>query len=208
MKDKLSYVIILVTALFILVHCSMVQAGDLQLRVLVHASEYVGVTNKEDPAKIKQILGYVGLSPNQPYCMSTVVYMYHLACMDLKRKDVLPKVGRVSTIYWYAKNNPLKYKVITPLSVTLGTSKLQPGDISIYSRNGGPSATNFNGHTGVVVEQQSQVLEESIEGNTSYSKYFANGDEGNGTGIYRKLRYINKPNGNLLPKGFIRLYDN
>lgn len=176
--------------------------GDLQKYALESAYSYVGVVEKtgnNDGKDVEEILGYIGLPKGNPYCMATVVYCYHLSAKKLNIKDPLPKIGRVSMVWSHANSNPFKYKIITKNALSLKTSELEPGDISIHSRAGG-SASNFNGHTGIVTYQLPKLFFYAIEGNTGGGK-----DQGEGQGIFLKKRSISVNNGNLGLKGFIRI---
>jgi hypothetical protein len=108
----------------------------------------------------------------------------------------------VSTIYYHAKKNPFKYKVFTPNQVFLEIETLEVGDIPIWTRSA-DDIENFNGHTGLIIEQISNEKFKSIEANTrSDSK----GDQGEGGGIFIKTRSVRDLSFKL--KGFIRLREN
>lgn len=193
--------IALIFMMLVLLMPALVLSGELQKRSLGSALTYVGITEKKPNSgpEIDQFLGYIGLKPGNPYCAAFVVYNYHIAANQCHKKDQLPKYGRVALLYSHAKQNPLKYKLISPNSITLGTSTLEPGDISIHSRAGG-TATNFNGHTGIVVKQLNNTKFEAVEGNTG-----GGADQGEGEGIFLKSRNVGKLNGNLGLKGWIRI---
>lgn len=204
MKNALLAIAIVFTLLVgnSLAHDLDTMTCTLQHHTIDAASALVGTreaTGKNDGPEVEKILGYVGLPKGNPYCMATVVYAYHLGAQRLKIKDVIPKYARVSMMWNYTNANPFKYKIITPVSLKLGTNKLEQADISIHSRSGG-TESNFNGHTGVILEQIGNTMFSAVEGNTGLSK-----DQGEGDGICIKKRYISKMNGNLGLKGFIRI---
>jgi len=191
----------LILLLVLILFPSFVLSGELQKRATDSAIQYVGITEAKSNSgpEIDKFLKYVGLSPGNPYCASFVVYNYHIAAEQCHMKDQLPKYGRVSLIYQTAKQNPFKYKIITPASVTLKTNTLELGDISIHTHSGG-SAINFNGHTGIVLEQLPGGKFKAIEANTGNGANQADGE-----GIFYKSRWYTKMNGNLGLKGWIRI---
>jgi hypothetical protein len=194
--------ILLLTLLASILYVNSALSNTLQWHALESAYSYVGVveaTGNNDGKYVEEILGYIGLPKGNPYCMATVVYCYHLSAKKLNVKDPLPRIGRVSYVWNYANSNPFKYKIITKNALVLKTLELEPGDISIHSRAGG-SASNFNGHTGIVTFQIPKLFFYAIEGNTGGGK-----DQGEGQGIFLKKRSISVNNGNLGLKGFIRI---
>jgi hypothetical protein len=196
MKALLLFILILVLTV------NNALSGDLQKYTLDSASSFVGITEKtgnNDGPQVEAILRYVGLPKGNPYCMATVVYCYHLGAQRAGLKDQLPKYARVSMMWNYANANPFRYRVITKQGLLMKTYKLEPADISIHSRAGG-TVSNFNGHTGIVVAQNTIDTFTAIEGNTGGGP-----DQGEGQGIFKKTRYISKNNGNLGLKGFIRI---
>lgn len=195
--------IVLILVLF----STLAYSGDIPKYALETALSYDGTTEatgNNDGPKVEAFLNYVGLQKGNPYCMSFVVFCYHAGSLKVNKKDVLPKYGRVSLVYETAKKNPIKYKIITPTQLKLGIEKLQPGDISIHTRGGGTDY-NFNGHTGITILQNSMLFD-AEEGNTSPPKGKAK-DEGEGGGVFRKTRHIDKLDGNLGLKGFIRIIE-
>lgn len=200
---------IIIVAILAFILASMAinsKAETLQELSVKHANSLVGTVEKtghNDGPIIEEILGYVGLKKGQPYCMSTVVYVYHKAALDLNTSDKLPKIGRVSAVYNYALANPFKYKIIPVKAIATKKEKLQLGDIVIFQRSGG-TASNFNGHTGVIcIEGNDIQYFDDIEANTSSGKKVK--DQGEGDGIWQRRRTTFKRNGNLVLKGFIRI---
>lgn len=178
----------------------------LQYNALEIAYKYEGLTeltNKNDGPEITQWLKNVGLGPGYPYCAAFMYSMYKESRDFLNIDAVLPyRSARVSSIYYAAKNNPVKYKVMSQNEVALGVYKLEPGDIPVWTTSG-DSVTNFNGHTGLVIEQLDSKRFRSIEGNTRSGTA---GDQREGGGVFIRTRLIK--NFNFKIKGFIRLKDN
>jgi hypothetical protein len=196
------YFILFCIILTILTFPVRVFSSPLQDATIIKAKSFVGTTEKtgnNDGPVVEEILRYIGLKKGNPYCMATVVYSYHLGAQEVGIKDQLPKYGRVSAFWNYVKANPFKYQIIPVSALKLGTQRLQPGDILIFSRSP-DNISNFNGHTGITLIQLDNLLCSAFEGNTGGGK-----DQGEGDGIWIKKRSIAGKNGNLKLRGFVRI---
>jgi len=185
--------------------CTMCHSDNaLQYNAVRIADQYEGLTeltNKNDGPEITEWLSNTGLGSGYPYCAAFTYSMYKESrdFLHIKNTTLPYRSARVSSIYYYAKKNPFKYTVITPGQVKLGIHSLCEGDIPIWTRSA-ESVENFNGHTGLVIEQVNQVEFKTIEANTMSSN---KGDQGEGGGVFYKTRYVDDPSFRL--KGFIRL---
>lgn len=167
------------------------------------AVQYEGLkelTNHNDGPEITKWLKNVGLGPGYPYCAAFMYSMYLDAKTELNSNTTLTlKSARCSSVYKHAKNNPFKYKIITPKQIFLGMEKLRAGDIPIWTRSP-DNVVDFNGHTGLVIEQVNNKQFKTIEANTRSDNI---GDQGEGGGVFLKTRNVNSTSFKI--KGFIRL---
>jgi hypothetical protein len=151
--------------------------------------------------EIDRWLAYLGLSPGNPYCAAYVIGCSYEASMNLGVEQPLPRIGRVSSLWKAARKNPYKYKTVESSRVKQGIEKLQPGDIAIWSYGKLPGNSNWNGHTGVVVQQHDRNTFEDNEGNTSSGK---KGSQRDGDGVFKRKRTLGI--GTRFPvEGFIRV---
>lgn len=143
-------------------------------------------TNHNDAPEIDRMLAYLGLPKGLSWCAAYSLTCYKDAADELRIKQPFPKYGRVAMLWSACQRNPLRYRAITSDEVRLGSVRLQPGDLPIFS-HGATKNGDFNGHTGLVVNQISNTEMQTIEGNTS-SGDAGNQREGNGVFIrYRKI---------------------
>lgn len=140
---------------------------------------YVGV--KEDPAgsnsgkEIDKIQNYFGFNKVQ-YCALFTQYIYAKILYSFNIENPFPKTASSQTLYGWAKNNELTSTNFSELSV---------GDIVIWRKR-----KLWQGHVGFVVSvDQKNLMFETIEGNTANSDF---GDQRDGDGIYRRIRYMKK----------------
>lgn len=144
------------------------------------------ITNHNDAPEIDQFLAYIGLPKQLSWCAAYVIFSYKNASEILHVKQPLPKYGRVAMLWETCKRNPLKYRTFTADDVRFGSVQLQAGDIPIFAhgtiRNG-----DFNGHTGLVQSQLSNVKMQTIEGNTSSGN---GGSQREGNGVFERTRTI------------------
>jgi hypothetical protein len=167
------------------------------------AVQYEGLkelTNHNDGPEITKWLKNVGLGPGYPYCAAFMYSMYSDAKKELGSDATLTlKSARCSSVYYNARSNPIKYKIITPNEIFLGIETLRIGDIPIWTRSP-DNVKNFNGHTGLVIEQLNNKQFKTIEANTRSDNV---GDQGEGGGVFLKTRNVNSTSFKI--KGFIRL---
>lgn len=159
-------------------------------RVIHESAKYLDVrelTNKNDGPEVEKFLLYLGLPKGNPWCAAYVVYCYREAADAYSIKNPLPKYGRVSTIWWYAEENELRYKTIDSEDVLSGAEKLIPADIVIWESKNFAKKKNFNGHTGLVLFQKDNNKFKSREGNTTAGD---DGDQREGGGVYDRNRSL------------------
>lgn len=183
-------------------------ANPLQEEVVKTAQKYTYVrekTGKNDGPEIKQWLGYFGLPQGNPYCAAFVIGgCYKEASDTLGIAQPLPKTARVSTLYKTAKKNPYKFKVISAARVKQGIETLEKADVPAWSHNKLPGNSDWNGHTGIVLNQINNNTFTSIEANTSSGN---KGSQRDGDGVFKRTRTLGI--GTKFPvEGFIRVkYD-
>lgn len=143
-------------------------------------------TNHNDAPEIDRMLAYLGLPKQLSWCAAFTLWNYHEAADELNIKQPLPKYGRVAMLWEACKRNPLKYRTFTADEVRFGSVQLQAGDIPIFA-NGTIRNRDFNGHTGLVQSQLSNVKMLTIEGNTSSGN---GGSQREGNGVFERTRTI------------------
>ena len=185
-------------------------AGDLPQAAADNAYKYLHVrekTNNNDHPEIDRMLAYLGLPKHLSWCAAFSLINYKEASDELRIKQPFPKYGRVSMLRQACISNPLKFRYITSDEVRLGSVRLQPGDLPLWA-NGTINTSrdknlgrfqDFNGHTGLVVQQLSPRSFRSIEGNTQPGP---GGNQREGGGVYERIREINGGNFRIL--GFCR----
>lgn len=178
--------------------------GPTSLPVLAtkNANKYLQVreaTNRNDAPEIDMFLRYLGLPKGLAWCAAFSLYNYKEASDVLRIKQPFPRYGRVSMLWSTCQNNPLKYRAITADEVRFGSVRLQPGDLPVWA-NGVIKGGDFNGHTGLVIQQLSSRSFSSIEGNTQPGPQ---GNQRDGGGVYIRERAINP--GNFRVLGFCRV---
>lgn len=196
----------IVTAGFV----SVARASDLPELAVQKGKAYLHVrehTNRNDAPEIDRMLAYLGLPKGLSWCAAYSLYCYKGAADELRVKQPFPKYGRVAMLWSACQRNPLKFRVITSDEVRLGSVRLQPGDLPLWA-NGTINTSrdknlgrfqDFNGHTGLVVQQLSPRSFRSIEGNTQPGP---GGNQREGGGVYERIREINGGNFRIL--GFCR----
>lgn len=155
-------------------------------------------TGRNDHPEIDRMLAYLGLPKGLSWCAAYSLYCYKLATDDLREKQPFPRYGRVATLRKACMSNPLKYTYITADQVRLGSAQLQPGDLPLWA-HGTIRDGDFNGHTGLVVQQLTPRTFRSIEGNTSSGNQ---GSQREGNGVFVRTREISPGTFRIL--GFCR----
>lgn len=191
-------------ALILLLLLSSYSAADDRLAVgaVKHGYSYLHVreaTNNNDHPDIDKFLKYLGLPKGLSWCAAYSLYCFKESSDELRVKQPFPKYGRVAMLRQACINNPLKYRYITADEVRFGSVQLRPGDLPLWA-SGVIRAGDFNGHTGLVVQQLSPRTFHSIEGNTMPS---AKGNQREGGGVYERNREIAPGNFRIL--GFCRV---
>lgn len=188
---------------FLIAILPFLTGATLQELVLSNADKYVNVREIKPnrSPEIDRFHNYVGLPYGNSWCMMFVVYNYKEASDQAMIKNPLPKIARCSLMWKQTKKNPYKYKTINADRVRYGFEKLKPADIIIWSNNRHPGDDNWNGHTGLVVEQLTDKAINTIEGNTSSGSI---GNQANGDGVYYRTRFI-QSNAKFKIEGFIRV---
>lgn len=186
----------------VLFAATQAHASDLPAAAVEHAHKYLNVrerTNHNDAPEIDRFLAYLGLPKGLSWCAAYSIYCYKEASDELNVKQPLPKYGRVAMLWEACQRNPLRYKAFTADQVRMGSVALKAGDLPIFA-NGTIRNGDFNGHTGLVESQLSNVKMHTIEGNT------ASGNTGNqreGNGVYERTRTITPGNFRII--GFCRV---
>lgn len=197
----------LIIALILLPAIVLANEGNrkgLPLQVAENSAKYLHVrekTNHNDALEIDKFLGYLGLPKGLSWCAAFVVYNYKEASESLNMKNPLPRYGRVSMLWEYARANELRYRVIGVEELAMRSAKLQVADIPVWAHGRIPESGNFDGHTGIVLKQTDDKTFLSREGNTMPSN---SGNQREGGGVYDRKRGMGIGSG-FRVLGFIRV---
>lgn len=178
------------------------QSSGLPQAAADNAKKYLHVrekTNHNDAPEIDRWLAYLGLPKGLSYCAAFSIYNFKEAADVLNVKQPWPRYGRVSMLKEVCQRNPLKYRWIAADEVRFGTVQLHPGDLPMWAA-GAIRGGDFNGHTGLVQSQLSNLKFRTIEGNTMPGN---TGNQREGGGVYQRTRTITLGNFRLL--GFCRI---
>ena len=160
------------------------------------AKAFVGVV--EDPKDsnrgkeidtIQALFGFKGVQ----YCVLFCLYCYRRACMDLGLMYNLPITASSQTLFEEAKKLGC---------VSTDFTNIQPGDIVIWRK-----FKLWQGHAGLCVSYLNPTDNSfvTIEGNTQPDN---KGDQREGGGIYKKVRYAKKVDflvDNFYLRGYIQM---
>jgi hypothetical protein len=179
-------------------------------------------TNHNDAPQIDGWMKYLGLDnagqirstgTGFSWCMGFVQGMYREVYAIYSKRVPLPRSARVSDVYKMAKKDKYRYQVFTAKQVESGAVKLKVADVMICSHN--KRTDNFDGHTGLVIAQNSKAYFRTIEGNTGPSSNANDQREQTGTnkkvemngGVRFKDRTVRPRSPTFCVEGFIRTLD-
>jgi len=201
-RTILSIILLVMLSVFLFGPIALCRAADLPETAVKNAHQYLKLrekTGNNDSPEIDRMLAYLGLPKHLSWCAAFSIYNYYQAAEALHVKQPFPKYGRVAMLRQACINNPLKYRYITADEVRLGSVYLSSGDLPLWA-HGTIRGGDFNGHTGLVIQQLSPRSFQSIEGNTSSG---SKGSQNNGNGVFIRERQISPGTFRIL--GFCRV---
>ena len=176
------------------------------------------LTNRNDNPEIDDWLKFVGLDnkaeikrtgSGYSYCMAYVQSVYRKVYVTLhNQKHPLIRSARCSEVWKMSKKDKYSYTTMTAKQIYIGAYELQDGDIAIWSHK--KINDDFNGHTGLVVDQINNNEFRAIEGNTVPSNDIESQREQtkgskNQGGVYYKNRKLALGTTAFPVEGFIRV---
>lgn len=118
--------------------------------------------NKNDHPKIDEYLLRVNTPKGNSYCAAGIYYWYDEGSKIAGVKNPLYKTASAQQIYYNALKNPMRFKIIKPRLVRLGSEKLELGDIMVWKTD-----DQGHGHVGFSIKQNKTIR--TVEPNTSSS---------------------------------------
>lgn len=162
-------------------------AADVRTVAVQKSSELKSLrerSNRNDHPMIDRMLAYCGVPPRNSWCMAFVVWNYGQAAEVLRIKKPMYRSARCSTVWWHAMDNPLRYHIIKPEDVLAGRT-IPVGAVTIWRSGAAAKNRNWNGHTGLVLQQLGRKQFLCREGNTQPGP---GGNQREGGGVYDRTR--------------------
>jgi hypothetical protein len=146
------------------------------------------ITNKNDGEHIKKYMFSVGLGypKGYPYCAAGQYWCFFAVNNSRENVPILAS-GSANGIYDYAKKKGKRDLTDFP--------NPQVDDLIVWIKKGA-----YSGHIERIIEVQDNFTVITVGFNTG------SGDKGSqrdGGGVYKRVRYLNKPLGNMVVRGLI-----